>query len=136
MPGKGNTIQWVLVITAICCLWVCNFGTGLLSHIQTLFLFYWIFSLFTFQIYLLSQFLSLSETPYHILPPSASMRVFVLPPTYPLPPYTLDSPILGHFSSLHSTKDLYFHWCMTRPSSATYAAGAMVPSMCTLWLVV
>ena len=28
------------------------------------------------------------------------------------------------------------HWCPTRPSSATYAAGAMGCSMCTLWLVV
>jgi hypothetical protein len=28
------------------------------------------------------------------------------------------------------------HWCPTRPSSASYTAGAMCRSMCTLWLVV
>jgi hypothetical protein len=38
--------------------------------------------------------------------------------------------------SLHKTKNLSSHWCLTRPSSATYAAGAMGPSVCTLWLVV
>ena len=27
-------------------------------------------------------------------------------------------------------------WCPTSPSSATYAAGVMGPSMCILWLVV
>jgi hypothetical protein len=39
-------------------------------------------------------------------------------------------------SSLHRTKDFSSHWCLRGPSSATYAAGAMGPSMCTLWLVV
>jgi hypothetical protein len=39
-------------------------------------------------------------------------------------------------SNLHWMKGLFSHWCPTRPSSATYAAGAMGPSMCTLWLVV
>jgi hypothetical protein len=38
--------------------------------------------------------------------------------------------------SLHRTKGLSSHWCLTRPSSATCAAGAMSPTMCTLWLVV
>jgi hypothetical protein len=56
------------------------------------------------------------------------------------------SPAHSHFSilafpytwasSLHRTKGLSSHWCPTRPSSATYAAGAMGPSMCTLWLMV
>ena len=44
---------------------------------------------------------------------------------------TLDSFALGHLSSLHRTKDLSFHLCMTRPSSATYAAGPM----CTPFLM-
>jgi hypothetical protein len=35
-------------------------------------------------------------------------------------------------SSLHRTKGLSSHWWLTRPSSATYAAGAMNPFMCTL----
>jgi hypothetical protein len=43
----------------------------------------------------------------------------------PCPTPTLVSPTLGHLSSIHRTKDLSFHWCMTRPSSATYAARGM-----------
>jgi hypothetical protein len=38
--------------------------------------------------------------------------------------------------SLHGTKGLSSHWCLTRPSSIPYAAGTMSPTMCTLWLVV
>jgi hypothetical protein len=34
------------------------------------------------------------------------------------------------------TKGLSSHWYPTRPSSATYAEGALSPSMCTLYLVV
>jgi hypothetical protein len=52
------------------------------------------------------------------------MRLIFHPPNHSHLP-TLHSPTLGHLSSLHRTKDLSFHWCMTRPSSATYAAGAM-----------
>jgi hypothetical protein len=29
--------------------------------------------------------------------------------------------------SLHKTKGLFSHWCLTRPSSATYAAEPWVP---------
>jgi hypothetical protein len=32
------------------------------------------------------------------------------------------------------TKGLSSHWCQTRLSSATYVAGVMGPSMCTLWV--
>ena len=39
-------------------------------------------------------------------------------------------------SNLLRTKGLSSHWCPTRPSSATYAAGAMGLSMYTFWLVV
>jgi hypothetical protein len=35
--------------------------------------------------------------------------------------------------SLQKIKGLYSHWCHIKPPSATYAAGAMGPSMCTLW---
>jgi hypothetical protein len=38
--------------------------------------------------------------------------------------------------NLHRTKGLSSQWWPTRPSSATYAAGAMSPTMCILWLVV
>ena len=84
-------------------------------------IFYWIFSLFTFQ--MLSLFL-VSLPPGNTL----SHRPFPcfyagVPPTTHL--LTLDSFALGHLSSLHRTKDLFFHLCMTRPSSATYSAGPM-----------
>jgi hypothetical protein len=60
------------------------------------------------------------------------MKVFPHPPTLsPCP----GIPYIG-LSSIHRTKDLSSHWCPTRPFSATYAAGAMSPSMRTLWLVV
>jgi hypothetical protein len=73
----------------------------------------------------------------HSIPlPFASMRVLHqhLQLTYShLPslasPYTVAS-------SFQKTKGLPSHECQIRPSSATYVAGAMDPSMCTLWLVV
>ena len=39
-------------------------------------------------------------------------------------------------SSLHRTKGLFSHWCLTRPSSVTYTTRSKGPSMCTPWLVV
>jgi hypothetical protein len=48
------------------------------------------------------------ETPYHILPSPASMKVFQHPPTHSHLS-TLSSPTLGHLSSLHRTKDLSFY---------------------------
>jgi hypothetical protein len=42
--------------------------------------FYWLFSLFIFQCYPLSRFPPLPEIPYVILPPPASMMVFLHPP--------------------------------------------------------
>ena len=95
-------------------------------------LFYWIFSLFIFQ--MLSPFpVSPPQTPYPILPLPASMRVLPHPPNHScLPalafPYTAAS-------RLHRTKGLSSHWCPTKQSSVTYVAGAMGCSMCTLWLV-
>jgi hypothetical protein len=65
--------------------------------------------------------------PHYILPFPPSMRVLPHPPTHShltslALPYT-------RASSLHRTKGLSFHWCPTKPSSATYAAGAMGPSL-------
>ena len=95
--------------------------------------FYWMFSLFTFQI--LSPFsVSFPQTHCPIPCPSASMRVFPHSPIHSCLP-ALTFPYTGAFS-LHRTKGLSSHWCSTRPSSATYEAGTMGPSMCTLWLVV
>ena len=64
------------------------------------------------------------------LPPPASMRLLPHPPTLAYPPW--------HFPTLqHQTfKGPRSLWCLTRPSSATFAAGVIGPSMCTLWLVV
>jgi hypothetical protein len=64
----------------------------------------------------------------------ASVRVFFYPPTHSHLtalelPYTRPS-------SLHRTKGLSSHWCQIKLSPATYVAGAMDFSMCTLWLVV
>jgi len=55
----------------------------------------------------------------------------VVPPQAPLfPPPRPDIPSFG------KTKGFSSHWCPTRPSSATYAAGAMNLSIYTLWVVV
>jgi hypothetical protein len=59
-----------------------------------------------FKCYPLSWFPSLAETRYDILPPPASMRVVLYPPTNSHLP-TVDSPTLGHLSSLPRTKDLH-----------------------------
>jgi hypothetical protein len=88
-----------------------------------------IFSLFTFQM-LFPYLVSPLEIPCLILPLSTYVRVLPHPPTHSrLPtmafPYTVAS-------SLHRTKDLSSHWCLTRPSSANYEAGPMGPSKCTL----
>jgi hypothetical protein len=82
----------------------------------------------------------LSPFPVPLNPPShppspASVRVFPHPPMHFCLPAS-HSPTLRHLSSLHRTKDLSSHWCLRRPSSAIYAAGAMSPSMCTPWLEV
>ena len=63
-------------------------------------------------------------------PPPASMRLFLHPHTHSCLAF-LDSPTLGHLASLLRIKDLSSHWCLIRPSSATYAAG----TKCTPWFV-
>jgi hypothetical protein len=89
------------------------------------FFFYLIFSLFTFQ--MLSLFpVSPLEHPYPIHPSPTSMRVLPHSSTHPL----LAFPYTGA-SRFHRTKDLSSHCCLTRPSSVTYTAGDMDPSMCT-----
>jgi hypothetical protein len=56
----------------------------------------------------LSQFPSLPETPYPIIPPPASLGIFLLLPTHSHLP-ALDSPTLGHLLNLHRMKYLFFH---------------------------
>jgi hypothetical protein len=91
----------------------CGFG-GFVLFCFVLF-FYWIFSLFTFQ--MLSPFLVPPlETLYPTLTP-ASMRVFHHhPPTCSSLP-TLTFPYTGA-SNLPRTKGLTSHWCTPRPFSA------------------
>ena len=72
------------------------------------YIFYWIFSLFIFQILSPFPVPSLPEIPYLISPPPASMKVFLHPPTHSYLP-ALNSPTLGHLSSLHRNKDLSSH---------------------------
>jgi hypothetical protein len=111
------------------------------AALKILFLFFWKFLLDIFFIYI-SNVIPFpgfpSEIPLRKLPiPSspASMMVLPQPTTHSLLPLHPGIPLTGE-SSLHRTKGLSSHWCQTRASSATYAAGAMCPSMCTLWLVV
>jgi hypothetical protein len=73
-----------------------------------------------------------SENPYSTLP--ASMRMFSHPPYHSHFP-SLAFPYTGALN-LQRTKVLSFHRYPIRPSSATYATGAMGPSMCTFWLMV
>ena len=71
-----------------------------------------------------------SETPYLISPYPDFMRMFPHPPTHSCL-HAHAFPSTG-VSSLHRTKDLSSHWCLTRPSSTTYAAGAMGPYLYSL----
>ena len=98
-----------------------------------LFIFYWIFSLFTFQMFSPFQVFPL-ETPYPILPPTTSRRVLPIPPTHSCLP-ALGFPYTGASKPLRPSCRSSL-WCSTRSSSATYAARALGPSMCTLLLVV
>ena len=59
---------------------------------------------------MLSSFpVSLPPTNTISYPPFPCFYEGVPPPTHPLQIPTLDSPILGHLSSLHRTKDLSFY---------------------------
>lgn len=59
----------------------------------------------------------------------------IAPPTTHTYITTLAFPYIGALNPIRP-KGCSSHWCPTRPSPATYAAGAMGPSMCILWLVV
>jgi hypothetical protein len=76
-----------------------------------------------FKFYPLSSF-PLWKSHYHIPLPlltNPPTSVLVFPHTGP--------------SILHKAKGLSSHWCPTRPSSATYEAEDLSPSLCTHWLV-
>ena len=70
-------------------------------------------------------------------PPSAFMRVS--PHTHTHYPLSHTCPGFSLYWRIQPSQDqglLSSHWCLTSPSSATYAAGAIGSSMSTLWLVV
>ena len=76
-------------------------------------------------------FIYISNVIFHPTPPT-STRVILCPFTHSHPT-TQHSPKLGIKTSQDQWPPLP---CQTRPSSAIYAAGAMGPFMCILWLVV
>jgi len=96
--------------------------------------FYFLLNIFHlhFKCYSVSQFQA-HKSPIPSSSPS-SMKMFPfpnhLPSKVPLK-FTLNGD-----STLGRTKGFSFHWCLIRPSSATYAAGAMDLSMCSHWVVV
>jgi hypothetical protein len=58
-------------------------------------------------------------------PPSSYFYEGVPPPTHPLPPPCPQFPYTGASIQCSEDQTSFLHWCMTRPSSATYAARAM-----------
>ena len=60
--------------------------------------------------------------------PFVSMRVLLHPFAH-----SLLTPLAPHYSGHQAS--LPSHWCQTRPSSATYVSGVLVPSIYTLWFV-
>jgi hypothetical protein len=64
----------------------------------------------------------------HVITSSLPLLLWRCFSTHPLSPPCPQFPTLGHLLSLHRTKDLSSHWCITRPSSATYASGAKCTS--------
>jgi hypothetical protein len=99
--------------------------------------FSFLFSLFIFNWFILFIYIS-NVIPLACFPSSSPLShpspllLSGCSPTH-LPTHShLSFPYTGVLS-LHRIKGLSSHWCQIRP--ATYAAGAMGPSMCTLWLV-
>jgi hypothetical protein len=66
------------------------------------------------------------QTP-HPIPPSLCLYESAPPTTQPLLPHHSSIPLCWGIKPPQD-KDLPSHWCQIRPSSATYAAGAISPS--------
>jgi hypothetical protein len=90
------------------------------------------FSLFTFQMFY--PFQGDLRNPLSPPLPPDSMRTLPLPPTHSGLP-SLAFPYTGALNTLR-LKGHSSHWCPTSPSSGTYVAEVLGPSVCILWLVV
>jgi len=98
-------------------------------HSSEAFFFYWLVYVFTFQVF--SPFpVSPPETPISSPPPHR--LPWGCSPSHPPTPTSHWAFLYTRAFCLHSTKGLSFYWHQARPSSPTYAAGAMDLSMCTL----
>ena len=95
------------------------------------------FSFIAYFVYLYLKCYPLSGLSPDTLPHSLSPCLHEGAPHPPIHSHlpVLEFPYTGALS-LHRTKGLSSLLMLTKPSSATYAAGAMGPSMCPLWLVV
>jgi hypothetical protein len=80
----------------------------------------------------LPSFFSENPPSYHLTPAST----WVLPLTHAHSCLTVLAFPYAGASNLNRNKSFPSLWCYIRPSSATYAAGAMGSSVCILWLVV
>jgi hypothetical protein len=76
---------------------------------------------------------TLSHSPLPLWGCSSTHPPTPAPPTHPLLPHHSSIPLSWGIKPLQYQAPP--HWCQIRPSSATYAAGAMGLPMCTLWLV-
>jgi len=103
-------------------------------------------SLFSFFLFLIRYFYlhfkcyPLSRFPIHKPPIPSSLPLLLRGCSLTHPPNPSHLPALTFPStrrlSFSRTKGFSSHWCPTRSSSATYAAGAMGLSMCILQMVV
>jgi len=106
-----------------------------LHYLGNVFFFlFWIFFIYISNVIHLPGFLSISPLSPPPLPSSRGCSPS--PTTPPFPPPCPDIPLPWGGFSLGRTKGFSSHWCPTRPSSATYAAGATGLSLCTLWMAV
>jgi hypothetical protein len=94
-----------------------------MSILKELFIGYFLYLHFKF--YVFSRFLP--RNPLCHTPSPASMMMFPNSPTHSYLP-ALAFPYSGA-SKLHRIKGFSSHGCITRPSFATYVAGAMGPSL-------
>jgi len=89
--------------------------------------YYWIFFIYISTVIPFPSFLDIVPYPIPIPFFKKGVHLPIHPSSYPPPTF----PYTGR-SSLDRNKGFSFHWCPTRPSIATHAAGAMSQSIYTL----